>query len=429
MKTRDQLPITRLVVDGSMITQQSQLWTSASISNSLRGWLTPFNYLTKQVFDINVWRYSNANGTFLLGGNRGFDTSNTSDALKRFQDTLALGAGLYILQGGSVDLNSGISTDVVGKLVENMVVNALDTGAKVVLLSEPYRQYSNSVAPVKRHYLNSLKRHIADTYPNCRYVDTDVALINPVTGTIKSGYLMSDGISLTTEANFAIAQAIVAGIRDWIPARPVQIWQDDLYDATNNPWGNVLNNPRLYLDAQGWTLTNTGSTVTSTMRTISSGELEITLTCSGAGTAGTEASVTLAQVSSVQGNVGQAYRARADISYVSGPAVYTAQAWTRITSSDGEIYAGDLERIPAPLGNTSYIPCQSTSLPGISRTPALVVEKDASSIRGGVKIWVNPAVAGKTVVRLRGISVNRQSLPWIRQGVPQTSGLSSAPGV
>lgn len=441
----------RLVTVGSSYTQMSSGWSANKITNGLRGRIPWLNYRNNQQFEYDVWRCwdASANAWKLLGCNQGFGGQLSSQILARAPYILALKPDVLDLQIGDND-HATLTAAATMANVRALCQQALDSGVRLIRLygSLPRLTTGNgwpagNVARKRRNACNRMKRAYASSTRGVVYVNPDQTMLNLASADgagITSLYY--DGVHQVATGGLALCKAAEAA--GGLTTAGVQrvIANDDVYDAVENPHGNLFNNGILAGATgassgtgqypTGCQNNSAGTGLTQTLTTLPSGELELVITTDGTGSATSTAYGGFVAVIPGTFVKDLAFRMFSPVTYLVGPAVLAARGQIRAAGTvDGAAkvyYAYDMENyVDGSLHNTVYWPCQTESMPGTLRTPSLISESDDTTLRVGIQVYVNPAVKGTTTIRLRGMFLGQVDLPWVRFGVPHDLGLSVAP--
>lgn len=442
----------RLVTVGSSYTQQASGWSANKITNGTRGRASWLNYLNNQQFDYDIWRVydSTISAWRLIGCNQGYGGQFSAEILSRLQNTLALKPDIVDYQGGDNDLST-LTADQIWPNIKAYCDACLKAGVKEVRLNSCFPRMTSAsgwpagnVARKRRNALNRLKRAYASVTPGVTYVNNDQTMLDAtsVNGEAAAG-LIYDGIHHLQPGALAAARAQSASSTN-IGQVFHSIPNDDIYDAVENPFGNLLTNGILAGATGAATGTGayptgaqsnmSGTGLTQKLTTLSDGTLELVITTTGTGATSEVAYGGFTFVIAGTFLKDQAFRLLAPVTYLVGPAVLGVRGQIRAAGTvDGAAkiyYAYDMEHFVSssyPSTYTQYWPCQTESLPGTVRTPSLISESDDTSLRFGIQVYVNTSVAGTTTVRLKGMRGGPVDLPWLRMGVPRDFGLAQAP--
>lgn len=421
---------------GSSLTQHGNNWSPTKITTDSRGWPCWLMMMLQESAVAEQWLYTDpvTSTLYTVGSNRGFSGQFSKQINARKADIAKMKADIYIIQQGTNDLSS-IDTQTT---ISNTIKTARflrDTGAVVVLMTEPCRNFSigngwesGGVAQLRREALNSAKRSLASTDSGILCVESDKYLLQ-ATGEAKTGYLY-DGIHFSQTGAYYLALAIYETIvPKLLQFNPKIINAQGIYDAIYNPNGNLFANPTLLNAANGFTKSSlpTGVTVFNVVNNADN-TTTVTITTDGSGTAGSVSSVYLTKASPKTHNIGEAVRCGIKIKAVAqSDNMYGIRAYTRAAKTgETSIYAYGAEKYISSsyVGTkTSYWPVNST--PMYNKTPALVVPFDGATITNGVYFDVNAGVAGTNIIVIEGMDARSGELPWVLLGVAKNVGYSS----
>ncbi len=244
----------RIVWVGTSLIQHGQDFASTKNSYSARSAVTWTNILLKQRAFFQVWYDAAAPLVAFRGSNKGVSGQYTSEILARIDAVIAIKPDIVILDCGTNDMagrpdisdpNNIIS--VVWGETQQIVNRLRSAGIFVVLLSILPRatsvsSYNSGAAARKRaRWMNELRRRYAQITPDVVYCDwgkfwTDAASAD---GAPVAAYT-DDGIHQTPDGGYWSALPIVELLDTLIrPLASAYVGADDVYDATNNPLGNI----------------------------------------------------------------------------------------------------------------------------------------------------------------------------------------------
>lgn len=449
----------RYVADGSSYTQQASGWSANKISNGLRGRTSWINYRNNQQFEYDIWRcYDPSISAWrLIGGNQGFGGQLSADILAGLPLVLALKPDIIDLQIGDNDLST-LAAAVTMANVKAYCDQALKAGVQQIWLNGCYpRMISDSgwpagnVARKRRNALNRMKRDYAAITPGVTYINNDQTMLNPASanGEALPG-LLYDGIHKTLLGALRAAQSVEQATSQQVGKVQWSVAGDDAYDAVENPMGNMIANGILQGATgvasgtgqypTGAANNSSGTGLTQTLTTLADGTLELVITTTGKDAGNVQLADNLVAYGGftfvIPGTFAKdlAFRMKAPVTYLVGPAVLGLRGQIRgsgtVDGASKTYFSYDMENYSIstqPIHYTTYWPCQTESMPGTVRPPSLISESDDTAIRFGFQVYVNPAVAGTTTVRIKGMIGGLVDLPWVRYGVARDHGLSTAP--
>lgn len=263
------------------------------------------------------------------------------------------------------------------------------------------------------HWANRLVEDYITKTQGVFLMDWNRPLIDPTTGGAQSGFLR-DGIHPSAVGAYHQGKALADFVNRMFPiTRTIVVAADDIYDATNNPRGNRLPNPRL---------TGTGGTVNASAQTTGvvadSYELEPltgsgTATCAGSKAADPEGGEFQVLTFTLVGSGTDQFRFRTDSSNLTFANVGTndwIQAEAFISVSDGdairEIRVEMDEQGTGGLSSRSLIEADSVdwafgeSWEGTFRTPPINLLPATTAVRFRVIVTVNNDGSGSPVVSI-----------------------------
>lgn len=302
----------KLVLIGDSQTQQNNLYSGSNRNNnrSMKGWLNWYDFLNGHPFyhpcaadNLLAFDTGSVSGTGrLVGMNNGIGGDHTLGMKNRYAvDVLTKVPDIIIGHGGTNDINSGVAATTVFANVRNMIDRGIDAGALAVWQTVFPRStegggsdFSAAQKLVRARY-NDMLRDYGLRTKNLIVVDHDILMTDPATGMMRATYTQ-DGLHVKTLGAYIQYLGMEAALRDIIPPsfNGLAFDPNNLYDATNNPQGNLLPNP-LLAGTGGQVGTGvTGSVADSwrVERASGTGNDNITATCSK-GTRTLESGVTI----------------------------------------------------------------------------------------------------------------------------------------
>lgn len=422
---------------GSSLVQHANDWNNLKIATTARGWPTWLMMMWQDAVVAEQWLYQDpiSGNWYNNGSNRGYSGQTSVDIDARKTDIASMEADIYIIQQGTNDLAN--STLPVSTTIANVTSTAKflrDTGALVVLLTEPCRSFtagsgweSGGVAQLKRGALNTAKKNLAKYEPNILCVDSDKYIMAP-SGDAKPNYLW-DGTHFGANSAYYWALAIYEVLSAYIPTVPVTINPQDLYDVTYNPRGNLIPNPTFSSTASGFVKSALPAGVTAfNITNNADGTTTFTVTTNGTGTNG--ALVSLLYSSPIVGNTNDAFLCNLKVkSITQSDTMLGLRAFAKAAKTGyGAQYTEGFEKYikPSyPISSLNFV--VPTTIPLLVRAPVLVVPYSGASMTFGMYVDVNAAVAGNNIFTVEGIEARYTDFPWTTVGVKQDTGYLSQP--
>ena len=428
----------KLCFVGSSLTQHGNNIGISKLSTDTRGW--PF-WLMAMLQDSAIaeqWVYTDpvSSKRYSVGSNRGVSAQYASVIDARIGDAAAMNADIYIVQQGTNDL-AGLDVSTTIAAVTSTTKKLRDTGALVVLLTEPCRSFSAGTgwnlggkAVLQREALNQAKRDLARTEIGVICVESDKYIMQ-ATGESKTGY-QYDGTHFSPIGAYNWALAIYeALVPTYITLKPKIINAAGVYNATYNPMGNLLPNPILATAASGYTKSTLPTGITSfTIVNNADGSVTVTIVTDGTGVAGDISGVYLTLHPSRLFNIGECLQLgvkvrsiiQADNLYSIKPAIKQQLSGVNIDY----IFGGEKYISPSYVGSkTTYLP--TTNVPLYIKTPRSVILNNGTDIYAQVYFEVNAGIVGTNSFILEGFDLRQTDLPWDVVGVSKTLGYSTQP--
>lgn len=251
----------RLGVIGTSLVQQNGVGASSpKISYSSRGWLSWAKFYSGRRFWSPIWFDSTVY--------TGWEPSGTPGATRYFQGLNAGVSGQFITQidARKQFLVDNIDCDIV---VIDAGTNDMGPSTKEDIqtlresLAEYYRSYGKivilmpilargtvswaggSAERAKANWINRKSRSFCATRRNCYFFDWNASWVDfaGTYGEPKTGF-SPDGIHFNPKGGEAVGKAFADFLATILPApQNVSAYPDDLYNGTNNPFGNRMANP------------------------------------------------------------------------------------------------------------------------------------------------------------------------------------------
>ena len=254
----------RLGVIGTSLVQQNDLASSSlKISYSSRGWLRWAQVLSNNLFYCPIWWdntvYTGWEPSGVAGTTRYFRGLNAGVSGQTFQQILDRKSYFNNIDVDIIVIDMG--TNDVGSYDGNTIQNARETianyylslGKIVILLPILARDTtawaSGSVSRKVANYINSRTRTFCNSRRNCYLFDWNQAWVdmNNPTDTVPVTGNTDDGTHFIPRGAYFVGKAFAAFLATILPAAQPRTWGvDDTYDATYNPYGNLITNPFMY---------------------------------------------------------------------------------------------------------------------------------------------------------------------------------------
>lgn len=250
----------RMLVIGTSLVQQNDVATSAKISHWNRGWLTQARFFSRGRFFTPIWSdlrvYSGWEPSGTPGATRGFSGLNggvSGQTLAQIINRVPLMYAQYNPQ--LVVLDAG--TNDMGVLTKEAIHNGriwiteyfTSRGVPVILLPILSRGTtswaSGSAERKKAAWVNASARAYAAKSVGVYYYDWNRKWVDfsSANGVPRSGF-SPDDIHFSTPGGVAVGEDFALFVQSILPEPNPRVWSpDDKFDATHNPFGNLLTNP------------------------------------------------------------------------------------------------------------------------------------------------------------------------------------------
>ena len=223
-----------------------------------------------------------------VGYNAGIGSDKLPGMLGRLQsDVIAYKPAFCFFMGGTNDLQGGDSAANIKANIATVIDRLLAANIHPVVIGILPRNATDAAGAdfdATRRLMRCDINRATKNYclaKGATYVNPDIAFCDPATGDAKTGYTV-DGVhpsSVGAEAlGDAIIEALPAGLLP--PNRELINNVYDVYDATNNPFGNILPNAKLAGTAGGKGTGCTGNVADSWTAEMTSGTFTSTAVCS-----------------------------------------------------------------------------------------------------------------------------------------------------
>ena len=272
----------RLGVIGTSLVQQNEIGTTAKISHWSRGWLTWARFFSKGRFECHIWSDNNVyegwEPSQVEGASRGFNGLNagvsgqTAAMIEARKEFLVenVDCDLIVIDDGTNDMGP-LSKEEILEARISLAEYYLNNGIRVILLPILSRGVSSwaqgQPERPKAAWINAKTRAYCDRRDNCYFFDWNASWVNPQSadGEPNSGY-SNDAIHFSVPGGVAVGEAFANFVAGLLPAPSPRVWsQDDKFNATHNPLGNLLANP-FCLGTTGTNGTGSSGSVATGMR-------------------------------------------------------------------------------------------------------------------------------------------------------------------
>lgn len=250
----------RLGVIGTSLVQQNDVATSAKISHWNRGWLSWARFFAAGRFECHIWHdptvYVGWEPSQVVGATRSFrglnagvsgQTAAMIDARKAFLAE-SVKCDIIVIDSGTNDMGP-LSKEDIQTYRENLAKYYLDKGITVIFLPILSRAVSSwasgSDMRKKASWINSKTRQFCQVNRNCHFVDWNSTWVDPASADGEPRALhSSDGIHFAPAGGVSVGELLANFLAKILPDPMPRVWsQDDKYDATFNPFGNLMANP------------------------------------------------------------------------------------------------------------------------------------------------------------------------------------------
>lgn len=250
----------RLGVIGTSLVQQNEIGIAGKVSHWGRGWLSWARFFAKGRFVCPIWSdmtvYPGWEPSAVPGATRGFGGLNagvsgqTVAQIEARKSYLAsnVACDIVVIDAGTNDMGALTKEEIHSARV-SLAQYYLANGLKVVLLPILSRGVSSwtagSAERKKAAWINQMSRDFCAATNNCYLFDWNAAWVDSsnANGEPFSGY-SNDAIHFAVPGGVAVGEAFATFLARLLPDPAPRVWsQDDKYDATDNPLGNMLANP------------------------------------------------------------------------------------------------------------------------------------------------------------------------------------------
>lgn len=210
-------------------------------------------------------RFLNQRMYFPIGNIFAVSGTKVSDAVAQAQQVVALGnVDICVVHTGTNSL--GVETVPAMQSEYTQIITTLKNAGIFVIvdaiLAHSGGQALSGTPLLQQCFINKWLANLCRLTPGTYYFDANPILIDFATGNAQAGYLQ-DGINPTQVGTILIGQALASVINGLVPSNQDHFTLlGDLYDAVNNPAGNLLGHG--LLDGSGG---ETGNGATGTVPT------------------------------------------------------------------------------------------------------------------------------------------------------------------
>lgn len=241
----------KCAIIGSSYTQHCHTYSSPRLSSSQRSWMDWWNTFTGNSIFFQAWKDTGDARNF-SGANFGISGESSTTILARFATILASEPDFIVLQSGSNNVGS-VSQVIADNTAMFQQANA--AGIPVIYLSITARGAGSwSAANMQNsYYVNRAMKAYADQNAGVMFVDVNKYLNdnNTAGGRPYSYAINGDEIHYNAFSAFYIGMALhesCSSALGLFPASPgflplAVTTNADIYNATDNPYGNLWVNP------------------------------------------------------------------------------------------------------------------------------------------------------------------------------------------
>lgn len=267
---------------GTSLIQNNMQPAATTLGNSSRGWISWARFFSRGRFyspswyDPTVyagWEPSGVAGTtrYFMGLNAGVSSQTIAQIAAR-KDFLVrnVKCDMVVVDGGTNDISGSMTAEQIHAERANICDYYLANGIPAVLLPILARDIATwpagSTQRAKANQVNALGREYAKSRANLLPWDWNASWCDFSTGysVPKTGY-SNDGTHQAPSGAVADGESFAQFVANLLPESQPLVWSpDDIYDATNNPRGNILTNP--FCTGTSGSLTNATGQVATGMR-------------------------------------------------------------------------------------------------------------------------------------------------------------------
>lgn len=224
------------------------------LSVSSRSWIHFASFFMKGAVDIPVVKdnidYARWGTRNFVGLNLGVSGQTAQEIVNRLEDTKRLLPyfDIIFVDAGTNDIGSETKEDIQA-LREQICDFYLNNGKTVILLPILARSTSvwasASASRKNANWVNQKSREYVDGKVNAYLYDWNAIVVDgtDADGNPKTDYI-GDGTHFDVAGAFAVGKDLATFMERFVPEAPLRwISPDDVYDATDNPLGNLHSNP------------------------------------------------------------------------------------------------------------------------------------------------------------------------------------------
>ena len=204
------------------------------------------NYVADNAAGIGYWTQALTRGRVVYrpSQNYGVNGDTAAGVISRLPTILAGNCQIYTLMIGWNDINNGGTSLATIEANYTTIVKALiATGDPLIVITTFQGTLTGANALIQAN-LNSFILTLPQHYHNLYVADTREAYLvqTDTTPVANSGLAEPDGIHLVPAGGYVVYSAVAQIIEGLIPQTPPDptVGRYEPYDATNNPYGNVL---------------------------------------------------------------------------------------------------------------------------------------------------------------------------------------------
>jgi len=250
----------RVAVIGTSLVQQNEAATTAKVSHWIRGWLSWARYFAKGRFYCEIWNdptiYKGWEPSGTEGATRGFTGLNAGVSGQTIAQITArkcfvsdgITPDFVILDAGTNDMST-LSKESINQSRIALADYYLKSGIRVIFLPILSRGISSWAAGsperAKAAWINQQTRAYCNQTDGAYLFDWNIPWVDSANanGEPRAGF-SNDGIHFAPAGGIAVGESLAAFMAKIMPDPMPRVWsQDDKFDATNNPNGNLLANP------------------------------------------------------------------------------------------------------------------------------------------------------------------------------------------
>lgn|GEM_PF-511742 len=244
-------------VGTSLVQNGNESSSTKTTTASARGWQNWAHVLSHGRFDAPLWwddaDFPNTtNKRWFRGLNEGVSGQSSTDIIARLDRVIALKPVLVVLDIGTNDVGGGATFEALRDNTIAAVKRLTNEGIEVLLLPILARATSvggawaaGAAGRKLAARVNAWRQDWARTQHGVSTLDWNLAWQDPnsTEGEPLANY-SSDGTHFSVQGAFAVGKALARWFETAFPAAsPRLVSRGDVFDATNNPLGNLIPNP------------------------------------------------------------------------------------------------------------------------------------------------------------------------------------------